>query len=50
MVDDISDDGTAELIANSGIDGPLIYVGIRARSVTETLQQWSRSVTTSRPP
>ena len=44
MVEDLSDDGTAELIAKSGIDGPLIYVGLRARSVTETLQHWSRSV------
>ncbi|MEE2681867.1 MAG: ATPase, T2SS/T4P/T4SS family [Planctomycetota bacterium] len=44
MVDDIGDEGTAELIAKSGIDGPLMYVGVRARSVTETLQQWSRSV------
>lgn len=44
MIDDITDDGTAQLIAKSGNDGPLIYVGIRARSVTETLQTWSRAV------
>lgn len=44
LVDSIEDPGTAELIAKSGLDGPLVFTAVRARSVTETIQQWSRAV------
>ena len=44
MVDDITDEGTASLIAKSGSDGPLVYAGVRARSVNDTLKNWVRSV------
>jgi type II secretory ATPase GspE/PulE/Tfp pilus assembly ATPase PilB-like protein len=44
LVDSIEDQGTAELIAKSGLDGPLIFTAVRARSVIESIQQWSRAV------
>ncbi len=44
LVDSIEDPGTAELLANSGADGPLIIATVRARSVTEAIQEWSRAV------
>jgi type II secretory ATPase GspE/PulE/Tfp pilus assembly ATPase PilB-like protein len=44
LVDSIEDPGTAELLANSGADGPLIIATVRARSVTEAIQEWCRAV------
>jgi type II secretory ATPase GspE/PulE/Tfp pilus assembly ATPase PilB-like protein len=44
LVDNIEDPGTAELLAKSGKDGPLIIATVRARSVKEAIQEWSRAV------
>lgn len=44
LVDDITDPGCAEIIARSGLDGPLIYVEVRARALGDGIQQWVRAV------
>lgn len=42
-VDDIRDPGTGEMIARSGADGPLVYVGIRADNLGEGVGKWVRA-------
>ena len=44
LIDDISEHGTAEIISKSGIDGPLIYVAIRAENLAEGIGKWVRAV------
>ena len=43
LIDDITDEGTAELLARSGGDGPLIYADIKARGIGDTVQKWVRA-------
>lgn len=43
LTDDITDDGTAELLARSGADGPLIYAEIRAKTVADAVVKWVRA-------
>jgi type II secretory ATPase GspE/PulE/Tfp pilus assembly ATPase PilB-like protein len=44
LIDDISEPGTADIISKSGIDGPLIYIAIRAENLAEGVGKWVRGV------
>ena len=43
MVDDISEPGTGEIISKSGIDGPLIYLAIRADGLADVTSSLYRA-------
>lgn len=40
LIDDIRDEGTAELLARSGSDGPLIYAELRAHGIADAVKHW----------
>ena len=42
LIDDIRDEGTAELLARSGLDGPLIYAELRAHGIADAVKHWVR--------
>ena len=44
LVDDLRDEGTGELIARSGADGPLIYAELKAKGIADAVQKWVRFV------
>lgn len=44
LIDDANEPGTAELIARSGADGPLIYLEIRAENLAGGVAKWVRAV------